>query len=807
VAVTEPSGLPRVDPRIAVGERAGAVAKPLATAFVAFVVGALVITASGHDPFSTYWAILKGSGLGWLIPGVGDRADAANDLQQTLLLATALTLVGLAVALPYRCGLFNIGGQGQYLVGWFAAVWIGSSLAGLPGWLHVLAAVLGGSLAGAAWAGIAGLLKATVGAHEVITTIMLNWVAVIVGEYLFGLGGPLHSRSQPFNPVSNQILPDVHLPVFWGDPDLQGLHVGFFVALAALVVFGLTVTRTTLGFELRAVGFNPEAARYGGIGVRRSYVTAMALAGLFGGLAGTLDLLGWKFEVSTADIRPSAIGFLGIAVALLGRNTAVGVFLASVLFAGLVVGTSTRQLDARVFDPRLASNLTLIIQGLIILFVGANVLVLARRRGWRLSRRRGRVRLQAPAGSAHAIFVADVRARLESIVRRLPRGTRAVAAAGIVVGLLAFWLSLPPLTVRTFAAPIAVGLVAVAAGIWAVSRDERRIGWAAVAAGVLGIGGGVLATRSSEANLDTVVVWSALVAATLRFATPLLLAAIGGILSERSGVSNIGLEGMMLGGAFFGIWGADVTGHWTGGLAIAMLAGGLLALLLAFMSIHLLSDQIVVGVAVNVLALGITGYLFVDVYGDIGTPSDVSGIPDVRLPWLEDVYFIGPAIGHLNLMIWIALGLLVVASVFLFRTSLGLRLRAVGEHPGAADTVGISVVKVRYAAVTLSGVLAALGGAYLSIGFVHSFNQNMTAGRGFIALAAVIFGGWRPFGVLGATLLFGFASALALRLPDAYGTSTGTLFQALPYVLTLLAVSAIARVTPPAAVGRPYLRQ
>jgi simple sugar transport system permease protein len=807
VTVTDPTGLPKVDPRIALGERAGAVAKPLATAVVAFVVGALVITASGHDPFSTYWAILKGTGLGWLIPGLGDRADASNDLQQTLLLATALMLAGLAVALPYRCGMFNIGGQGQYLVGWFAAVWIGSSLAGLPGWFHILVAVLAGSLAGAAWAGIAGLLKATVGAHEVITTIMLNWIAVVVGEYLFGLGGPLHSARQPFNPVSNKILPDVHLPVFWGDPNLQGLHVGFFVALGALVVFALLIARTTLGFELRAVGFNPEAARYGGIGVRRSYVTAMALAGLFGGLAGALDLLGWKFEVSTADIRPSTIGFLGIAVALLGRNTAVGVFLASVLFAGLVVGTSTRQLDARVFDPRLASNLTLIIQGLIILFVGANVLLLARRRGWRLPRGRRRASVDT-GGSAHALFAADLRATLERIVARLPRGTRAVGATGIVMGVVAFWLALPPVEVRTFAVPLALGIVAVAAGIWTLSRDEQRIGWWAIAAGVAGVGGGVLATRSSEANLDSAIVWSALIAATLRFATPLLFAAIGGMLSERSGVANIGLEGMMLAGAFFGIWGADVTGHWTGGLVIAMVAGGLLALLLAFMSIHLLSDQIVVGVAVNVLALGITGYLFVDVYGDVGTPSDVSGIPDVHLPWLEHVYFIGPAIGQLNLMIWIALGLLVVTSVFLFRTSLGLRLRAAGEHPAAADTVGISVVAVRYAAVTLSGVLAALGGAYLSIGFVHSFNQNMTAGRGFIALAAVILGTWRPFPVLGATLLFGFGSALAPRL-DVYSSSLATLFAGLPYVLTLIAVSTLVfgRPVPPAAVGRPYVRQ
>ena len=155
-------------------------------------------------------------------------------------------------------------------------------------------------------------------------------------------------------------------------------------------------------------------------------------------------------------------------------------------------------------------------------------------------------------------------------------------------------------------------------------------------------------------------------------------------------------------------------------------------------------------------------------------------------------------------MIWIALILVPVSWVVLFKTPLGLRIRAVGEHPKAADTVGISVYGIRYGAVVLSGMLAACGGAYLSIGFVNSFNENMTAGRGFIALAAVIFGNWRPFGAAAACLLFGFSSALAQRLPE-YSSSAAVLFQALPYVLTLIAVAGvIGRSIPPAAVGRPY---
>jgi general nucleoside transport system permease protein len=289
-----------------------------------------------------------------------------------------LVLTGLAVAFAFRCGMFNIGGQGQYLVGSIMAVWVGSELPSLPGLLHILLAVVAGALVGAAWAGIAGLLKATVGAHEVISTIMLNFIALWVGVFFFGLGGPLQNDNPGGEsvPVSNDVLDEAKLNVFWGDPLLQGLHVGFFVALAALVVYWITLNRTTLGYEVRAVGFNPEAARYGGISVSRNYVLAMGISGTFAGLAGALDILGWQFRLNTNDILTSTIGFTGIAVALLGRNTAVGISLSALLFAALTVGTSTRNLDPEIFRPELASNLTTMIQGLVVLFVGADVLIL-----------------------------------------------------------------------------------------------------------------------------------------------------------------------------------------------------------------------------------------------------------------------------------------------------------------------------------------------------------------------------------------------------------------------------------------------
>jgi general nucleoside transport system permease protein len=404
---------------------------------------------------------------------------------------------------------------------------------------------------------------------------------------------------------------------------------------------------------------------------------------------------------------------------------------------------------------------------------------------------------------------------LDTRVYRWHPSPRKIGIAGMILGALAFWLALPPLTTRSVALPVAVGFLGVAAGIWAVSRGERRTGWGAVLVGVLGIGCGVLATRAATGNLELVVTWSALVAAMFRYATPLTFAAMGGLFSERSGVVNIALEGMMLMGAFFAVWGADKTGSWEAGIFIGMAAGAALALVHAFFCINVRADQIVVGTAINFLALGITGYAYIDIYGLGGTPENIPTVPDVHLAFLEHIpptslgNFLEDSIGTMNLLIWLSFLLVILTYIIIFRTPIGLRIRSVGEHPRAADTVGISVYRTRYLAVTTSGALAALGGAYLSIGFVGSFTENLTAGRGFIALAALIFGNWRPFGAFGAALLFGFASAFAPQLQnvDAWA-QYGTLFQALPYLLTLIAVAGIiGRSIPPAAIGRPYVKQ
>ncbi len=281
--------------------------------------------------------------------------------------------------------MFNIGGQGQYFVGLYVAVWIGSSWVEMATLPHVLIGIVAATLAGAVWAGIAGFLKATVGAHEVISTIMLNWIAIWVGTYLVGSGGPLQGSNETV-PISADTVEGARLPVFWGEQELQGLHVGVFISITALLVFWLILNRTTAGYEVRAVGFNPDAASYGGISVRKNLIRAMAISGAFAGLAGGLDMLGYLYRVGVSDIPFSQVGFLGIAVALLGRNTAIGVGLSAFLFGALLFGTS-HGLQSGEIDPGLASNLTYIIQGLIVLFVGADLLILsvwnARKRGRR----------------------------------------------------------------------------------------------------------------------------------------------------------------------------------------------------------------------------------------------------------------------------------------------------------------------------------------------------------------------------------------------------------------------------------------
>src|SRR6266487_4140239 len=294
--------------------------------------------------------------------------------------------------------------------------------------------------------------------------------------------------------------------------------------------------------------------------------------------------------------------------------------------------------------------------------------------------------------------------------------------------------------------------------------------------------------------------------ATLAAAVLLLLPALGGVISERSGVVNIAMEGMMLTGAFFAVV-ADLAWHnaWLA-TGVAVLAGAAMATIHAVVSIRFRADQIVSGIAINIFAAGLTVYLVRTIYGlqDVGHVVPAEALPDWNVPVLSAIPFIGKVVFQQNVVVYIALILLVLVEIVLFRTRLGLRIRAVGEHPQAADTAGLNVYLIRYGAVITSGLLSGLAGAFLAIGVSNTFVTNMTDGRGYIALAAMIFGKWTPFGAFMACLIFGLGQAVYDN--NSIIHVSPYLLSMLPYILTLVVLAGlVGRSTPPAADGLPYV--
>ena len=305
----------------------------------------------------------------------------------------------------------------------------------------------------------------------------------------------------------------------------------------------------------------------------------------------------------------------------------------------------------------------------------------------------------------------------------------------------------------------------------------------------------------------------ALFASTIRAATPLILAALGGVFSERSGIVNIALEGIMLIGAFFAViisyyaaqLGFPPLASALLGLAGAVVFGILISMIHAVVSIQFRADQVVSGVALNILALGLTGFLLQLIFETSGNSPSVPNLPATAIPGLSSIPIVGDIFFNQPPIVYLALLAVPLSAFVLYKTPLGLRLRSVGEHPQAADTMGINVFKLRYLGVALSGVLAGLGGAYLSLGQLNIFTENMTNGRGFIALAAVIFGKWNPWGAAGACLLFGLADAIQISLQNAGVNIPSEFLLMFPYVVTLIALAGfIGQSRPPAASGVPY---
>lgn len=333
---------------------------PLLATFTALIIGAIIIVLTGSslsDALNAYGALLQGS------------VGSLRAISETLTAATPLIFAGLSVALAFRAGLFNIGGEGQALIGGMFAVWVGFSITGLPIYVHLPLAILAGIVGGAIWGFIPGVLKAKTGAHEVITTIMLNYIALRLVDYF--LKTSIFQREGRNDPVSKTVEASANYPAFLSsiDPALR-VHAGLFVALAAAVFVSWLLFRTTIGFEFRAVGANPNAARYAGISVTKVYILVMLVAGALAGSAGAGQVLG-VLDRATPGFS-EGLGFDGIAVALLGRSNPYGVVAAALLFGGLRAGGQQMQVSANV-----GIDLIAVIQALIIMFVAAPALISA----------------------------------------------------------------------------------------------------------------------------------------------------------------------------------------------------------------------------------------------------------------------------------------------------------------------------------------------------------------------------------------------------------------------------------------------
>jgi ABC-type uncharacterized transport system permease subunit len=348
------------------------------------------------------------------------------------------------------------------------------------------------------------------------------------------------------------------------------------------------------------------------------------------------------------------------------------------------------------------------------------------------------------------------------------------------------------------------GLVAVVAGVVLLTGRARRFQTLVLSLGILGFVLSFLCWQVAGKFLPLVDTASG----TLELAVPLVLGALAGVLGERSGVVNVAIEGQFLMGAFgAALVGTMATSVWAG-LFSAAVGGVLIAAILAVLAIRYLVDQVVVGIVLNLLALGMTGFLYERLMQtDAQAYNQPPRMPEWRIPGLADIPVIGPVLFDTNLLVWLALILVFVIHFALNRTRWGLRTRAVGEHPTAADTVGIRVRGLRYLNVLLGGVIAGAGGAYFTLVATGSFNKNMTAGAGFIALAALIFGRWTPFGALGAALFFGFSQKLATYLSVAGSSVPSQFLNMLPYLATIIAVAGlVGRVRAPAADGQPYIK-
>ena len=757
---------------------------------------------SWHVISSAYQAMF--SGAIYDFGNDGTITGILTPITNTLYTAAPLICAALGIALAFRAGMFNIGGQGQIIAGAFLSGYIGFAW-NLPVGLHVIVALLGGIVGGAAWGFIAGYLKARTGAHEVITTIMLNYVALYGLKYLLTLKGVVN----PQNPQASRLIDSsAQLPHLPGG--LSNLDLSILLAVAAGAVLWWLLARSTIGFRLRAVGANPAAARTAGMSVGGSTVQAMVLAGGLVGLGGAILALGGHTSYQITPSIDSNVGFDAITVALLGRNTPWGTVAAGLLIGGLEAGGRTMQAATGV-----PIDIVTVIEALIVVFIAAPRLI------------RAMFRLKARAGAALGGATTNLAVTVAAVRKtRIPKhlffgGVQVVLGvlALLVFGLsaragqtAAFQFSLGGAAVNLgsahFAARpvvIVLSLLTVVAGVLRATRLIKPRWTASLAIFGLVTAFMVWSVAGSPNGLNLI---SLLQGSLFPSAIPLILGALAGIIGERSGVVNVALEGMLLLGAFCAAVVATLAHSVWFGLLGGALIGLVLAAILAVLAIRYLVDQVIIGVVLNVFALGLTSFLYEKLLSPTPQKYNTPGyLSVIKIPVLGDIPVIGPVLFDGTIFLYLTYVLVAVVHYGLFHTRWGLRLRAVGEHPRAADTVGINVHRTRYRAMLIAGLIAGLAGAFLVVGTGqgNTFSLNMSSGQGFIALAVVIFGRWSPLGAVAAALLFGFAEQLQALLAQAGAPIDSNLLLTAPYIATLIAVAGVVgRVRAPAADGKPY---
>lgn len=711
----------------------------LLTVLTALVLGAVLIGVTSGGLRAV------GQAYGGLVEGALLKPQG---LSESLVAMVPYIFTSLAVALAFQAGLFNIGAEGQFQIGSLCAAWAGVAVTGLPPMLHLPLTLLAAALGGALWGGIPGALKVKTGGHEVINTMMMNYIAFRLVEFL--TSGPLKDPAASMVQTA-RVSRYAELPLLraWGLPlpPHDRLHTGLLLAVAMAVAVWWLLTKTTIGFELRTVGRNPAAAQFGGMNVGRNVVLAMALSGALAGVGGAVEVLG----VSTCRCLPmsfsSGYGFESIAVALLARTHPLGILPASFLFGAMRNGADLMEIRSGV-----SKSIIAIIQAIVLLLVAAPGIM---RWLYRLRER---------------------------------EGTWESGGVGITVSPVS---SRPPARVGQIL--LALLILIVIAIVWRTGVGSQS-------------GGQFLTETAAQA---------------LRYAVPIALAAFCGLLSERAGVINIGIEGMMLTSAMVAAAAnifsftalqaashsepqASASAHLLGLLA-ALLASGLLALLHGGVSISLKADQIVSGTVINLLALGVTEFCYRRFLAENAPPSPGVFAP-FDVPLLSSLPLVGTILFRGQKPIACAtLVLALLLHYVLFRSVWGLRLRAVGEHPQAADTGGVNVRRLRYASVLAGGVLAGLGGAWFTLESLDTFSPRMTNSLGFVGLAAMIFGRWSPLGALLGAFVFGVGSSLETTLAQSYPQIPSQLPQMLPYVLTMLVLAGVVgRAVPPAALGKAY---